>query len=65
MSAATVPRLWRRSPRARAEANWSHPVDMDDDELMLVVAGSPVRVFQTPPAPDRPAIVLLHGGSLD
>ncbi len=40
-------------------------MDMDDDELMLAVAGSPVRVFRTRPAPGGSAIVLLHGGSLD
>ncbi len=40
-------------------------MDMDHDEVMLAVAGSPVRAFRTQRVPDGPAIVLLHGGSLD
>ncbi len=40
-------------------------VEMDHDEVVLEVAGSPVRAYRTPPVVDGPAIVLLHGGSLD
>ena len=38
---------------------------MDDDEVVLRVAGSRVRAFRTRRGTDDPAIVLLHGGSLD
>jgi pimeloyl-ACP methyl ester carboxylesterase len=38
---------------------------MDQDEVVVTVAGSAVRAFRTPDLPDGPAIVLLHGGSFD
>ena len=38
---------------------------MEHDEVMLAVAGSPVRAFRSRQVPEGPVIVLLHGGSLD